>query len=261
MDCSPPSLLKLLTQGQTHSHYSCRKRGARLETHWPLCQIQWPMQGQHPCLMAPGELSFPTPSMGEQIITRQNNLSTPIWGSLWLRSCISSVSFAHAGGLRQHKYHCTDSGGHAIRDATHFSSCTSPIRFHREISAVSCLQSQHKSFAKPHHAYSCCAKLNPGVSTCNSQPWLAVIHCAWKETFVILPVILLYCYLSKDYSWCKSAHFHCRQWIYTDIILFHLYLPSYLWFCSYISCLATLFLPVSGSLYQNQIVFLQRFYM
>lgn len=71
--------------------------------------------------------------------------------------------------------------------------------------------------------------------------------------------MLLYCYLSKDYSWCKSAHFHCSQWIYTDIILFHLYLPSYLWFYSYISCLVTLFLPVSGSLCQSQIIFCRGF--
>lgn len=72
-------------------------------------------------------------------------------------------------------------------------------------------------------------------------------------------MILSYCYLSKGYSWCKSVRFHCRQWIYTDIILFHLYLPSYLWFCSYISCIVTLFLPVSGCLYQNQIFFCKGF--
>lgn len=136
------------------------------------------MEEQHPRMLTPGELCPPTPSMGEQIVTRQNNLPTPIQGPSWLWKCISSVSFAHADGLRENKYHHTDSGGHAIRDAIHFSSCTSLILFYWEISAVSCLQSQHKLFAEPHHAYSYRAKLNPGVSTGNSQPRLAVIHCA-----------------------------------------------------------------------------------
>lgn len=82
-----------------------------------------------------------------------------------------------------------DLGGHTIQDSTHFSSCISLIRFYWEVSAVSCLQSQHKSATKPHHAHSYCAKLNPGVSTRSLQPWLAVIPWAQRETFVILPEI------------------------------------------------------------------------
>lgn len=101
----------------------------------------------------------------------QDKIACPSWiqGFLGLLLCISSMSFAHTGRVRQHKYCHTDYCSCTIWASIHFSFCTSPLWFYWEISAISYLQRQHKSFTKPSHVYSYCAKLSPGVSTCNSQ--------------------------------------------------------------------------------------------
>lgn len=159
------------------------------------------------------------------------------------QSFISSASFVHRGVQRQHKY-CTDLGGHTIQDSIHFSSCNSLTRFYWEVSAVSCLRSQHKSVAKPHHAYSYCAKWSPGVSTCSLQPWLVVIHWAQRETFVMLPEMLYTVTLVKTTAGVNQHIFIAVS----GSILTELFLPFYLWLYlrswSCISCLATLLLPI-----------------
>lgn len=166
------------------------------------------------------------------------------WSSDFVaQSLISSAAFVHRGVLRQHKY-STDLGGHTIQDSFHSSSCNSLIRFYGEVSAVSCLQSQHKSVAKAHHAYSYCAKWNPGVSTPSLQPQLAVIHWAQRETFVILPEILYTVTLVKT---TRGVNQHIFIAV-SGSILTEFFLPFYLWsylhFWSCISCLVALLLPV-----------------
>lgn len=191
----------------------------------------------------------------------QRNITSPAhpWSNFVAQSLISSASFVHRGVPRQHK-HCTDLGGHTIQDTIHFSSCNSLIRFYWEVSAVSCLQSQDKSVAKPHHACSYCAKLNPGVSTHSLQPWLAVIHWAQRETFVILPEILYAVTLVKTTGGVNQHIFIAVS----GSILTQFFLPFYLWSSlhswSCISCLVTLLLPVVSFLYQNQTVFVKVFY-
>lgn len=171
--------------------------------------------------MTPGELPF--------WLSSQGNMTSPAhpWCNDFVaQSFISSASFVHRGVPRQRRY-CTDLGGHTIQDSIHFSSCNSLIRFYGEVSAVSCLQSQHKSVAKAHDACSYCAKLNPGVSTHSLQPWLAVIHWAQRETFVIVPEILYTVSLVKTTGGVNQHIFIAAS----GSVLTEFFLPFYLWSC------------------------------
>lgn len=88
----------------------------QVETHWRL-QTQCPMKGQNPCLKTPGESSLPTYSTDEWTIKRKTNIPSP---DPRIFMALVVLFFALMGGLRKHRYRCTDSGGHVIWDATHF---------------------------------------------------------------------------------------------------------------------------------------------
>lgn len=165
------------------------------------------------------------------------------WSSDFVsRSFISSAAFFHRGILRQHKY-CTDLGGHTIQGSIHFSSCNSLIKFYWDVSAVSCLQRQHKSAAEARRAHSSCAKLNPGVSTPSLQPCLAVIHWDQREKFIIFPEILYTLTLVKTTGGVNQHIFIAVCGSILTEFIFPFYLWSYLCFWSCISCLVILLLP------------------